>query len=105
MCGTRGVCVQAILEDLHDSRQAQQAAKVAQQAHMAAHEKAEFERILRVNQEKEAQERSLAEQVCAPRHHLNYLLKDTGAKGQVRADSATLRLHYTVPCMSSQSAW
>ena len=63
--------VQAILEDLTESRQAQQAAKVAQQAHMAVHEKADFERILRANREKEEQDAQLAAQArfictCAP---------------------------------------
>jgi hypothetical protein len=55
--------MQAILDDLYESRQAQQAAKVIQQANMAKHEKAEFERILQVNREKQAQEQQLAHQV------------------------------------------
>lgn len=54
---------QAILEDLHSSRQAQQAAKLTQQAEMAQHEKSEFERIIRVNRAKEEHEAGLAEKV------------------------------------------
>ena len=55
--------MQAILEDLTDSRQAQQAAKITQQASMALHEKEDFERILKVTREKEAADATLAAQV------------------------------------------
>jgi sorbitol-specific phosphotransferase system component IIBC len=54
---------QAILEDLHASRQAQQAVKLTQQAEMAQHEKNEFERIIQVNRAKEEQEALLAQKV------------------------------------------
>lgn len=56
-------CVQAILDDLHTSRQAQKAAKLVQQAEMAEREKSEFERIIAVNRVKEAQTDKLASQV------------------------------------------
>ena len=55
--------MQAILEDLHASRQAQQAVKLTQQAEMARHEKSEFERIIRVNRAKEEQDANLAQKV------------------------------------------
>jgi hypothetical protein len=58
--------MQAILEDLTESRQAQQAAKVVQRAHVAEHEKEDFERILRVNREKEAADAQLAAQARPP---------------------------------------
>lgn len=55
--------LQAILDDLHSSRQAQKAAKLVQQAEMAEREKGEFERIIAVNRVKEAQSAKLASQV------------------------------------------
>jgi hypothetical protein len=60
---TSASCVQVILEDLHTSRQQQQAARVVQQAEVALREKAEFERILRANREKEAEEASMHDKV------------------------------------------
>jgi hypothetical protein len=56
-------CTQAILEDLHTSRQVQQAVKLTQQAEMAQHEKNEFERIIEVNRAKEEREAQLAQKV------------------------------------------
>lgn len=71
--------MQAILEDLHSSRQAQQAVKLTQQAEMAQHENSEFERIIRVNQAKEEQDSALAKKVWlmkinAPFHNLDVAL-------------------------------
>jgi hypothetical protein len=60
------VFVQAILEDLAQSRKSQQTARVAQQALMAMHEKQDFERILQVNREQEQQDAKLASQVPPP---------------------------------------
>jgi hypothetical protein len=51
------------LEDLHASRQVQQAVKLTQQAEMAQHEKREFARIIQVNRAKEEQDAQLAQKV------------------------------------------
>lgn len=56
-------CVQAILDDLHSSRQAQKAAKLVQQAEMAEREKSDFERIIQVNRAKERQCAKMTSQV------------------------------------------
>ena len=65
-CDTVCDGLQAIMEDLAESRKAQQAARVVQQAGMAEQEQADFERILRANWEKAAQEAQLAAQARFP---------------------------------------